>query len=207
MLLYLVLFFPGISSQAPVVTIISFSAFREFGRLFTYTIPALALIWYLILEKKSLDISVSDIKPKKTDLISFAIGFPLLILSGALVTLLMNKLDPNVKMPVIEAPGSVQGWIIMVISCTGTGYLEESFFRFYLLRKLNEWIRSRPLKIIFSVLLFSLCHSYEGPWGILNAALAGLSLSILYEKYRTIHGIAWSHACYNAIVYVMGIFV
>ena len=207
-ILYLVLFFPGLTSgYIPAEAIITFSAFRELARLFTYVIPALALIWYLILEKNSLPLSMRDIRIKKADGISFIIGLPLLILAGAFVSLLMNKINPDLALPAVQAPENITGWIILAVSCTGTGYLEESFFRFYLLQKLYEWIPSGWIRVLFSVLLFALCHAYEGPWGILNAAIAGLILSILFMRYRTIHGIVWSHACYNAFVYVMGIFV
>jgi len=54
--------------------------------------------------------------------------------------------------------------------------------------------------------LFSLCHVYEGPWGILNAVLAGIILSLLFIRFRSLHGIAWAHGAYNIFVYTMGNF-
>jgi membrane protease YdiL (CAAX protease family) len=62
------------------------------------------------------------------------------------------------------------------------------------------------IRVLFSTVLFSLCHIYEGPWGILNAVLAGIFLSVLFNRYRSIHGIAWAHAAYNMFVYTIGIF-
>ena len=200
------LFFPGIASPAAAQEIIPFSSFNELIRLSTYTVPAGALIWYLILEKKSLQVFPGDLKIGKTDAVSFAWGFAGLILTGVIISVLMNAVNPFETPPRVKAPGNLLGWTILVFSCAGTGYLEESFFRFYLLQKLEDWVPSRPVKIIFAVLLFALCHGYEGPWGILNAALAGILLSVLYEKFRTIHGISWAHALYNIFVYVIGIF-
>ena len=94
----------------------------------------------------------------------------------------------------------------MAISCILTGYLEESFFRFYLLQKLEVCGALVLPRIFFATLLFAYCHAYEGLWGVLNAVLAGLLLSVLFERYRSLHGIAIAHAFYNAFVYAMGIF-
>ena len=145
------------------------------------------------------------LKLKKEDLFSFIWAFPGLILIGAGITAMIAFYSPTSAPPLLIAPVNVQGWIILIFSCIGTGYLEESFFRFYLLQKLEDWVLFRPVRIIFAVILFAICHSYEGYWGILNAALAGLLLSILFEKYRSLHGIAWAHACYNTVVYVVAV--
>jgi membrane protease YdiL (CAAX protease family) len=107
----------------------------------------------------------------------------------------------------VEPPGNVLGWIIMAFSCIGTGYLEESYFRYYLLTKLQTRLPSPAARMIISTVLFSFCHIYEGPWGILNAVLAGLFLSMLFIRYRSIHGIAWAHGAYNIFVYIMGFFM
>jgi hypothetical protein len=39
----------------------------------------------------------------------------------------------------------------------------------------------------------------------LNAFLAGILLSLVYKKYRALHGIAWAHGIYNAFIYLNGI--
>ncbi|MCL2478767.1 MAG: CPBP family intramembrane metalloprotease [Treponema sp.] len=204
LILYLVLFFPGITAAAPPSgNVAAFSAIGQMLRLFTYSIPALGLIWYLVLEKKSFFVQ-RPIKPQKKDLFSFIPGFFGLILIGAGITFLISRFSPSTVPPVIEPPSDIPGWIVMFFSCLGTGYLEESFFRFYLLQKLKDWIPLLPLRVLFSVLLFAFCHGYEGPWGVVNAVLAGLLLSVLFEKYKTLHGIAWAHALYNVFVYITG---
>ena len=182
--------------------IIPFSTLSELTRLFSYTIPALALLWYLILEKKSLPLSLNELGLKKEDAVSLAWGFPGLVLAGVLITFTMKTVYQETPIGV-EAPDSAAGWAMMIISCISTGYLEESFFRFYLLKKLEDWVPFRPARVIFAVLLFALCHGYEGPWGILNAVIAGILLSVLFERYRSLHGIAWAHGLYNAFVYAL----
>ena len=173
----------------------------------SYSLPALALLWYLILKKKSLVLSSGELRPKLVDVYSFLGASGGLILIGVGISLATTSFSSFSAVPRIQAPVNVLGWIIMTFSCIGTGYLEESYFRFYLLRKLEEWVSSSFLRITFSVLLFALCHVYEGPWGILNAVLAGFLLSFIYERCRSLHGIAMAHASYNAFVYTMGLFL
>jgi membrane protease YdiL (CAAX protease family) len=90
----------------------------------------------------------------------------------------------------------------MVPSVLSSGYLEESYFRLYLLTRLEEADLSPRKGVFFSTLLFSLCHIYEGFPGVLTAALAGAFLSLLFLKYRSVHGLAWAHGAYNAAVYL-----
>jgi membrane protease YdiL (CAAX protease family) len=106
--------------------------------------------------------------------------------------------------PLVEAPHGFQEWAAMFLVCATTGYLEETYFRAYLFVRLEEAGLDEKKGIALSVLLFSLCHIYEGFWGVLNAALAAFVLSIAYLRRKSVHGPAWAHAVYNAIVYMTG---
>ena len=209
--MYFVLFFPGIYSTATwewnkIAETIPFSVVRELGRTLTYTIPSLALLWYIFPDKKGFS-TLKQEKPKIRDFLPFAIGLPGLILIGLGVSFLVSffYLRYGLALPVkVEAPVSVLGWIVIVFSCMGTGYLEESYFRCYLLTKLEKQQPRVSIRIIFSTILFSLCHIFEGPWGIINATLAGFFLSWLYNRFRSLHGVAWAHGAYNIFVYFIG---
>jgi len=229
LILYFVLFFPGIyasgiSVEAAPNGTIPFSTIRELGRTLTYTVPSLALLWYIILGRVSADKMPERMKwfffpwlkkLQKRDLFPFAAGLPGLILIGLAISQLVSiasvyEILPNRSFSqplLVEAPGNVWGWIVMAFSCIGTGYLEESYFRYYLLTRLENALPSPVFRTIISTILFSFCHMYEGPWGILNAVLAGLFLSTLFIRYGSVHGIAWAHGAYNIFVYVMGNFV
>ena len=221
LILYFVLFFPGIyasgiSGETVSAGTIPFSTIRELGRTLTYTIPSLALLWYIILGKVSSDKMPEKMKwipfhgfkkPQKRDLFPFATGLPGLILIGLAISSLVSFFInfENIPPPLlVEAPGNTLGWVVMAISCIGTGYLEESYFRYYLLTRLENRLPNPVFRILVSTVLFSFCHMYEGPWGILNAVLAGLFLSALFIRYGSVHGIAWAHGAYNIFVYVMG---
>jgi membrane protease YdiL (CAAX protease family) len=198
----LVLFFPSLSFGVELTdAVIPFFTIREFNRFFSYFIPALALIWYLILVKKSLTLNPGELRPGKRDFFEFIWGFPGLIILGAGVSFMALRFSPY-PVPVVETPVDIPGWIAVGLSCAGTGYLEESFFRFYLLQKLESRVSNKYFRMLFSTLLFALCHTYEGVWGVINAVLAGFLLSALFERYRLLHGIAWAHALYNSHVYI-----
>ena len=211
LILYFVLFFPGIF-ETPFpggnAEVINFSVFRELGRILTYTIPSLALLWYLILDKKSFS-ALKAVKVQKGDIIPFAAGLPGLIIIGLAISLLVPLFSNHTALippPFVEGPVSIPGWIVLVLSCLGTGYLEESYFRYYLLTRMEKPVPQTALKIIFSTTLFSLCHVYEGPWGVLNAVMAGILLSAIFLRFRSLHGIAWAHGAYNIFVYFIGKF-
>ena len=230
LILYFVLFFPSyytpdFAAETVFVESISFSVLRELARTLTYSIPSLALLWYLITNKKgftgpdgnlryaNLSLSVRRLGfpdfniPGKKDLVPFVIGLPVLILIGFGISLLISFFTEFSGLPPkIEGPATVSGWIVMILSCFFTGYLEESYFRYYLLTKLQNLFARDMFRIIISTILFSLCHLYEGPWGILNAVLAGILLSVLFIRFKSLHGVAWAHGAYNIFVYIMGSF-
>ena len=210
MILYFVLFFPGVlnSSIREVTTIIPYSILRELSRTITYTIPALALLWYLISDKNGFS-ALEEEKPCKNDIFPFIIGLPGLIAIGLGLSLLITFFSGshNLTMPPkIEAPHNIAGWVVLVFSCLGTGYLEESYFRFYLLTKLENYLPQVVFRIMLSTALFAVCHIYEGPWGIANAVLAGVLLSVLFVRFRSLHSVALAHGAYNIFVYVVGFF-
>jgi membrane protease YdiL (CAAX protease family) len=180
---------------------------RELARFFAYTLPALGLLWYLIPERDVFSPLASPKRPGIQDFYTFGIGFAGLVAIGSLISFLMMHTFPFPSPPArVEAPGNAFGWIVMLLSCMGTGYLEESFFRYYLIQKFEELCHLKTVSVLFSTALFAMCHVYEGVWGVANAALAALLLSFLFEKWRVIHGIAWAHGAYNVFVYTMGIF-
>ena len=206
LILYFVLFFPGVYyTGASGGETIPFSTLREISRTLTYTVPSLALLWYLITDKKGFS-ALKIEKPGKPDYLSFAAGMPGLMAISLLISLLAHFLSPYLSLSVplkIMGPTDTLGFIVLVFSCLSTGYLEESYFRYYLLTKLEYSVPKTGMRIALSCFLFSLCHVYEGPWGVLNAVAAGILLSALFIRYRSLHGIAWAHGAYNMFVYIM----
>jgi membrane protease YdiL (CAAX protease family) len=202
LILYVLLFLSGSAGQAPAEELAGFSAQAELSRVFLYNIPALALIWYLLLKVKSLkDWGLRA--PRKKDLLPLLLTMGSLILIGFIIALVSPYLSETAGSPRVLPPETVLAWVILGVSCISTGYLEESFFRFYLLSKREEFGISAPAAALVSVLSFAVCHIYEGPWGFLNAALSGSVLAFVFLRYRSLHGVALAHGLYNLFVYAI----
>jgi len=199
LILYVVLFFTGSIGSGTLPE--GFSISNELWRIFTYSIPALALIWYLLLKaKKNRE---WGIKPGKNDLISCIITFPCLFITGFTVSLVSSFIGGTEAEITLYSPTTALGWALLCISCIAAAYLEESFFRFYIISRREDLKLSATYALVFSTALFSICHLYEGPWGFLNAALSGAFLGFIFLRYRAIHGISLAHAMYNITVYVI----
>jgi membrane protease YdiL (CAAX protease family) len=203
LILYVVLFLAGsITGQSAGEGTVAFSAFAELVRIFLYNIPSLALIWYLLLHKRSLkDWGIGP--PGRTDLLPFLLALSALALIGLSIALIAPSMGEIPGMPEITAPASISAWIILFFSCLSTGYLEESFFRFYILSRRKALALGPAQAMFVSALLFALCHVYEGPWGFLNAALAGFTLAFIFVRYQSLHGIALAHGLYNLLAYAL----
>ena len=203
LILYAVLFLRFSYGAAPPAEPAEFSAAAEIARIFGYNIPSLALIWYLLLKVKSLK-KWGVSYPQKKDILPAALSFPALILIGFSISIVSQQFAEIPPEPGVLPPQSVFAWIVLVISCISSAYLEESFFRFYLLSKRVELKIGPHRAVLLSTLVFSICHIYEGPWGFLNAALSGMFLAIMFMRYKSLHGISIAHAMYNILVYVLG---
>ncbi|MDR0497344.1 MAG: CPBP family intramembrane metalloprotease [Treponema sp.] len=178
----------------------------EFARIFLYNTPAAALILRLLQKEKSLK-EWGLGKPIKKDLFILFLALPCLLLIGfaAVSASLFFTGGTSVKNNLLS-PDSALLWIVLGFSCISTGYLEEIFFRFYLLSKRKELNMSDPLALIFSTALFSVCHIYEGPWGFINSIISGFLLSFIFLRYKSLHGIALAHGIYNFLAYVISAF-
>ncbi len=76
----------------------------------------------------------------------------------------------------------------LILTWTEAAFIEEMFFRAYLLNRLMD-LFSQPLLGIFLALvihaiLFGLGHTYQGITGVLDTALAGFLLGLLYLYAR-----------------------
>jgi len=176
-----------------------FSITTELVNIFAFFAPALLLIWHLILKAQKLDIWA--VRPGKKDFISFIITFPCLLITGFFVTFIGSYIGDSSPSIMPNLPSTGTEWILLFVICLLSAYLEESYFRFYLLSKREELNMSAASALAFSVILFSVCHIYEGPWGFLNAVISGTILGFMFLRYNAFHGIAIAHALYNISIY------
>ena len=203
LILYVVLFFRISVGPSPSNEAVEFSVTVELARIFLYNIPSLALVWYLLLKEKSLQ-QWGVTLPGRKDLVPAAWALPALILIGLTISFISRFFTEIPFGSQVLPPYNVISWGILILSCVSTAYLEESFFRFYLLSKRKELGLGPHRAVLVSALLFSVCHIYEGPLGFLNAALSGVLLAFIFLRFRSLHGIAFAHALYNVLVYALG---
>ena len=203
LILYWVLFLRVSSGAVLPGEPIAFSTEAEIARIVLYTVPSLALLWYLMLKAKNLK-EWGIALPQKKDLVPTVIAFPALLLIGLTISLVAPNFDGISAAPKFLPPQSTVSWVILVFSCFSAAYLEESYFRLYLLSKREEMGLGPHRAVLVSTLLFSFCHAYEGPWGFLNSALSGILLAFIFLRYQSLHGIAIPHALYNILAYALG---
>ena len=195
LVLYLALFLPGLMTSAAEIAV-SFSSGQHLFQLFTYKLPALALVWFLLRNENAV---CALARPSPRDLLICGLSLAALMLIATLLSALSSVLTPQSM--TLETPNDTAGWFVLCLSCLGTGYLEESYFRLYLPLKLRNAGIVGGAAIALSTLLFALCHRYEGRWGVLNAVLAGAVLSFILWKKKSFHGIALAHALYNTLAF------
>ena len=197
--LYIILFFSGAASFFTGGGE-GFSISTDFIRASAFTVFSLALIWYLLLRARNL--KDWDVLPGKKDIISCVVALPCLFLTGfftAAASFITGGQDVQAS---INIPSTTPGWIAVCFYCVFSAYLEESFFRFYLLSRREELRLSALSALVVSVVLFSICHLYEGPWGFLNSVISGTILCFVFLRYHSLHGIAIAHGLYNIFIYV-----
>ena len=201
-ILYIVLFFSGTAgSIINGAQTADFSIKAQITGILLYSIPSLALIWYLILKARRIEDWI--IRPGRKDIVSFLVTLPCLLLIGGATSFVSSYIGGSQAQVSLNSPSNVPGWIILCVSCICAAYLEESYFRYYLLTRNDELNLSVSSAFVFSTALFSVCHIYEGPWGFLNSVLSGAFLCFVFLRYNSLHGTAAAHGMYNIIVYVV----
>jgi membrane protease YdiL (CAAX protease family) len=78
--------------------------------------------------------------------------------------------------------------IFIIISWTEAAFIEEMFFRGYFLNRLTDMVGRERLGITIALLgnalVFGVAHAYQGIIGVVDTALAGLLLGLLYLLAR-----------------------
>ncbi|MCL2191316.1 MAG: CPBP family intramembrane metalloprotease [Treponema sp.] len=201
LILYAVLFL-RLSAGSP-----EFSAGAEAARTILHTLPSLALVWYLLLKTKSLR-EWGVARPGRRDLVPGLVSLAAIAIVGFAVAAAFRHFgDPGD--PRVVIPGEAAPWAVLVLSVLAGAYLEESFFRFYLLARRTETghgpMNLDPVRaVFFSTALFAFSHAHLGPWGVLNAAVSGTALSCVFLRTGSLHGVSLAHGLYNVMVFAMG---
>ena len=206
LILYILLFFSGSAAflTGNYFASADFSASAELLKIILYYLPSLALIWYLIYKPLTENLSALALfRFGKNDLVSGIITLPGLLIIGTGITVFSSHIDGSAAQISLHSPSTAAEWIILCIICIFSAYLEESYFRYYLLTKRKEFNLNSVSALALSVILFSVCHLYAGPWSFLNAVICAVFLGCVFLRFRSLHGIAIAHAMYNVFAFVL----
>jgi len=177
-----------------------FSLKAELLKIFFYYIPSLALIWHIILKAGKIDIWIIGLGKK--DMKAALITLPCLLITGLSVAFTASFINVN-STYAFTAPSSIFDWTALCFSCLIFAYLEESYFRYYLLTNRDELNLNVTSALVLSAALFSICHISGGPWSFINAFIGGSILGFMFLRYNSFHGIAIAHGLYNIAVYAL----
>jgi membrane protease YdiL (CAAX protease family) len=146
-------------------------------------------------------------RPCRKDIAPFFFSLGSLFLTGFLVWVLAffaaSFFVPPGEEFTITKPEGAAAWAGIAVLCLFTGYWEEGLFRVYFLTVCGRAGIKHPVSVLVSSLVFALCHTYEGPLGMINAGIAGILLSVVFLKTRSYHGPALAHAAYNLFAYII----
>jgi membrane protease YdiL (CAAX protease family) len=140
-------------------------------------------------------------RPGLKDIIPFFSALGCLLLTAVLVSAAASFL-PDEKFT-LSKPAGITAWAKITVYCLLIGYWEEGFFRMYFLTVCRRAGIEKYAAVLISSLVFASCHYYEGIPGMVNAAIAGVSLSVIYLKTASYHGLALAHSAYNILAYIL----
>ncbi|HDQ14466.1 MAG TPA: CPBP family intramembrane metalloprotease [Sediminispirochaeta sp.] len=218
LLLFLVFFFPGYLGQNSGFHISQlFSPEFHLGSL-VFTLPQLLLMLYIIGLRLGPLVHGLGIRPFESRLLPRSLLTLISLLAitfglGALLQLFNYISDAELYNPTL-APGKmsisyseIEGvpFIAVLILATSLciAYLEELFFRVYLIGQFGEDRRSTIIVVLLSSALFAAGHLYQGLVGGMGTFLIGLFLSLSYIRRRSWHEISIAHGLYNFIIIML----
>ena len=95
----------------------------------------------------------------------------------------------------------------VLLDCLCIGYIEELYFRVYLLHRLGQ-AGLRPLHAgLASILLFASAHGAQGALGLLMAAILGAWFTWRRAQGAGIHELGLGHALYDATVILLTLYL
>ena len=87
----------------------------------------------------------------------------------------------------------------LFLACIFNGVAEEIVMRGYFIERLEYLLGSTSKGIIFSSILFSSYHIYQGGIGTFYVFIFGVIYGIIYCKYRRIWPLAIAHSLHNIV--------
>jgi membrane protease YdiL (CAAX protease family) len=143
-----------------------------------------ALVLFFIWRNKESIKSIGWMARKglKEVLIGVLLFLPMFYVTGILDHLLVEAgfSSPSTPLPALEATGGLTEIILGVILVTIVAISEETIFRGYLILRFKNIFASPAVAVIFSSVIFSLGHGYEGSAGVVTVGFIGFIFALVY---------------------------
>lgn len=205
LLIFLVFFLPGYLGQAESINAALFDDPLLIARYLLLVLPQILLLRYLIGIKGDSSPQEFGISPLRfTDFIKGILSSGLIWLCLLPFIIIITFFAPEV--PPNPVRWSVtKGWIIPLVflASMGTGYLEELYFRSYLITTLKRLGWKDLPTVAISTALFTIGHLYQGLPGAIGSMIIGFTLSYRFLKGRSLNEIAIAHGLYNFSVLLL----
>lgn len=208
MILFAVMFLPGILAQAVPTDPAAFENTAYHVHILASGIAQIALVFFIAAGRDTeLPAMIGFRRLSPADL-----GIGIITLVGILVvSLTVSQIASLFNPP--SGVGEPRYWSfteptlapLVVLSSLVIAYREEVFYRAYWLTRLCGAGVSEVHAVAASALLFSVGHIYQGVAAAAFAGIMGVGLSIVWLRTRSLHGIGIAHGLYNAIVLLAGL--
>lgn len=110
----------------------------------------------------------------------------------------------NMRFMLPRGEGEIVLWIFLSLSA---GICEEIIFRGYLQRQLLGWLKSAPMAVVISAMVFGAVHIYQGVKSAIVICVFGLLFGILAEWRKSLRPGMMAHAWHDAFTGVVASFV
>ncbi|TVQ25748.1 MAG: CPBP family intramembrane metalloprotease [Spirochaetaceae bacterium] len=206
LLLFSVLFLPGLVSQTVGVDARAFDSAIYHLQILAVSLPQIALVIALAqLRRPGSAAALGWRKLRSTDVGSAALDYVAIVSCVAVIGGVASLIGAT------DAFGTPVAWSfsryelipLLIVSTLAIGYREEVFYRAYLFDRAAELGLEPTATIVGGALLFAIGHLYQGVAGFVVALVVGVVLGLLYIRQRSLHAIAIAHGAYNLTVLLL----
>lgn len=206
LLLFTVLFLPGLISQTVGIDARAFDNVYYHIQILAVSLPQIALVIALAeLRKPGSTAALGWRRLRLSDVGSAAIDYVAIVACVAViggVASLAGATDAF-DSPVAWSFSRYELVPLLAVSALAIGYREEVFYRAYLFDRAAELGLQPATTIVAGALLFAVGHLYQGVSGFVVALVVGVVIGMLYAHQRSLHAIAIAHGAYNLTVLLL----
>jgi uncharacterized protein len=205
LLLFAVLFLPGMIAQSGVVDGGGFDDLFFHAQLLATAIPQIMLVVaFSELRREGSAGRFGWRRPRASDAVPATAGLLGIWAIVGLLSFVMSLLGGAEGMePAVDWSFERRELLpLVLVSTLAIGYREEIFYRAYVADRADEIGTNPRIALAGAALLFAAGHLYQGLAGFIVSLAIGLLLAEVYVRTRSLHGIAIAHGLYNFVVLV-----